>query len=412
VSVPPSGTGLRAALRPWAPSRLGLAFAVAVCIVDLAVFVAPSAAGSPLLLVYAFAGYLALAWRTSAPVPVFCVLWFHQTLAAVSQLDYRPTLGVLVALYGVSAVVRTRSAVVAMLATLASTLAVSLPDELQANPGQSRQSVALYVTLLNLMIVVGTLALGRWVRRSRLRISDLETRRRRAAQEAIRAERHRLARELHDIISHSVSVMTLQAAGARRQLGVDPARADGALLHIEATGREAMVELRRLLTVLEEDPQAGVGPDADDPTSTQQQQHGLADLPQLVENVRRGGVPVNLIEEGEAVALEPSVDLSAYRIVQEALTNTMKHAGPGTRASVSLTWTPEGLVVDIRDDGGPGADPTLSTGHGLVGLQERAKAVGGSLEAGSADGTGFRVSARLPVAGAHYPDAAGGLQAR
>jgi signal transduction histidine kinase len=238
-------------------------------------------------------------------------------------------------------------------------------------------------------------ALGRWVRRSRRQIDDLEERRRRAADEAVVKERRLIAREIHDIVSHSVSVMILQAAGARRVLGTDPERAAVALANIEESGKESMGELRRLLGVLT----AGTPPDEVTGPATVAP-HGLADLPLLVGRMNESGLQVVLDVTGRSRRLDASVDLSAYRIVQESLTNCLKHAGEGCRVDVQVLWAPSAVVLQVTDDGGlPSPDPRLSIGQGLAGLRERCRAVGGQFESGARPEGGFRVRAVLPVRG-------------
>jgi signal transduction histidine kinase len=290
-----------------------------------------------------------------------------------------------------------RTSVAALLASFVTTTTAASQQELGSNPAMSPVSIVLFVTILYAMLSIGAWALGRWVQHSRLAMDQLEERRRRAATEAVTAERQRIARELHDIVSHSVSVIVLQAAGARRVLASDRARAEKALAHIEGIGKESMVELRRLLGVLHD------GVSADDERELGPQP-GLTDLTSLVEGVRAGGLAVQMTVNGTPARLDPSVDLSAYRIVQEALTNSIKHGGGRAHATVTLDWTTE-LQIEVTDDGGPAADPALSTGHGLLGLKERARAVGGHLEAGPLERGGFRIRASLPLAQSGRPDA-------
>ena len=239
----------------------------------------------------------------------------------------------------------------------------------------------------------GLLSLVAYVlqRRTR-RTSALEERTVRLAREreergraAIAAERRRIARDLHDVIAHSVGVMTIQAGAARLLLDADPERARDPLRAVEETGRDALGELRRLLDVLPlERQEAALAP-----------QPGLATLPELVARVRTAGLPVELAVEGETPTLAPGVELAAYRIVQEALTNARKHAGPA-RARVSVRCRDESLELEIANDGRPAPQPG-SRGHGLVGMRERAALYGGDLEAGPQQGGGFLVRARLPV---------------
>jgi signal transduction histidine kinase len=209
-----------------------------------------------------------------------------------------------------------------------------------------------------------------------------------AAEAAITDERARIARELHDVVAHAISVIVLQARGGRRLLASEPDETRNALDTIEHTGQQALVEMRRLVGLLREaDGDLDLAP-----------QPTLARLDRLVEQVSAAGLPVELTVEGEPVLLAPGVDLSAYRIVQEALTNALKHAGPA-RAHVVLRYAEDGLDVDVVDDGA-GATDGSSGGYGLAGIRERVSVYGGDLAAGPRDGGGFAVHARLPYVSA------------
>jgi signal transduction histidine kinase len=244
------------------------------------------------------------------------------------------------------------------------------------------------------LLFAGAWLVGREMRRRRRvlallreRASLLEHEREERARAAVIAERGRIARELHDVVAHSVSVMVVLAQAGPRLLGT-PQEAGNAFRSIEASGREALVELRRLLGVLRTgDEQLAIGP-----------QPGLGSLDSLVEQVREAGLPVALRIEGDPAQLPPGVDLSAYRIVQEALTNTLKHAGPA-EAEVTIRYGTSLLELEIRDNGS-GAPPRVNgAGHGLIGMRERVALYGGELEAGTPDGGGYAVAARLPLAG-------------
>jgi signal transduction histidine kinase len=204
------------------------------------------------------------------------------------------------------------------------------------------------------------------------------------AREAIAEERARIARELHDVVAHSVSVMTVQAGAARLLLPGNPDRAIGPLLAVEETGRQALTELRRLLGILRADGNAHV----------LTPQPGIEELPALAETVREAGLPVELTIEGVPQPLTAGVGLAAYRIVQEALTNTLKHAGPA-HARVVVHYARDAVQLEVSDDGrGLGAD---SRGHGLIGMRERATVYGGQLHAGQRPGGGYVVRASLPI---------------
>jgi signal transduction histidine kinase len=208
------------------------------------------------------------------------------------------------------------------------------------------------------------------------------------AQEAVAEERARIARELHDLVAHNVSVMVVQAGAERHALGEDQASTRDALASIEQAGRQALTEARRLLGMLR---RKGDGEELEPQPSVDQ-------IDVLVEQVERAGVPVKLQVEGERVPLPAGVDLCAYRIVQEGLTNTLKHAGPAN-AEVLLRYAPQALDVEIRDDGrGVSQDNSDGAGHGLVGMRERVALYGGELETGPRHGGGFEVHAHLPLA--------------
>jgi signal transduction histidine kinase len=206
----------------------------------------------------------------------------------------------------------------------------------------------------------------------------------RQAEQAAAAERSRIARELHDIVAHHLSVIVLQAAGAR----ASGKAAEATLEKIENTGRQALAETRRLLDVLRDtDEEARLAP-----------QPGIGELDALAASVRAAGLPVNLVIDGDPAALPAAVDLSVYRIVQEALTNVLKHAGQA-RADVTIGCADEAVTIEVTDDGtrGPG-NQVPAGGHGLAGMRERAAIFGGELHAGPRPGGGFAVRARLPLA--------------
>ena len=205
--------------------------------------------------------------------------------------------------------------------------------------------------------------------------------------QAAAIERERLARELHDVVAHSVSVMTVQSTAARRVIAEDPRRAATALEAIERTGREAMAEMRRMVSVLR--PGRGGEPLSPQP--------GIDDLAALVEQMEAAGLQVQMHIEGEPRRVPAAVGLSAYRIVQEALTNTLKHAGP-VKADVLLRYAPGTIEIECSDGGAGGPDPAGENGgHGLAGMRERATLLGGAVAAGPRPEGGFRVKARLPL---------------
>jgi signal transduction histidine kinase len=215
----------------------------------------------------------------------------------------------------------------------------------------------------------------------------LDAEREHRAHVAALSERTRIARELHDVIAHSVSVMVIQAGGARTVMSSEPERAEASLQSVERAGREAMAEMRRLLGVLGsgEDPRA-LAP-----------QPGLANIEDLVCRTRTAGLETDLHIQGEPTIVSLALDLCAYRIVQEALTNAIKHAGPA-HVTVALRWSRDALEVDVSDDGhGPLQVNGASPGHGIIGMRERAGLHGGNIRAGAGTHGGFSVQARLPL---------------
>ncbi|MEU0985738.1 sensor histidine kinase [Streptomyces sp. NPDC005953] len=227
------------------------------------------------------------------------------------------------------------------------------------------------------------------------RATRLEREREAQAKVAVAAERARIARELHDVVAHNVSVMVVQADGAAYVLDAAPDQAKQALETISTTGRQALAEMRRLLGVLRT---------GDDPESGEYvPQPDVQQIEDLVEQVRRAGLTVDFRIEGTPRPLPSGVELTAYRIVQEALTNTRKHAGPEVGASVRLVYFDDGLGLLVEDDGRGSAHELYEDGgadgqgHGLIGMRERIGMVGGTLDAGPRPGGGFRISALLPL---------------
>jgi signal transduction histidine kinase len=231
------------------------------------------------------------------------------------------------------------------------------------------------------------------------RAARLEKEREAQAKVAVAAERARIARELHDVVAHNVSVMVVQADGAAYVLDAAPDQAKKALETISSTGRQALAEMRRLLGVLRTGEHQEGGEYVPQPDVEQ--------IEDLVEQCRGSGLPVDFKIEGTPRPLPSGVELTAYRIVQEALTNTRKHGGPNAGASVRLVYFDDGLGLLVEDDG-KGAPHELyeeggadGQGHGLIGMRERVGMVGGTLDAGPRPGGGFRISALLPLKPAH-----------
>jgi signal transduction histidine kinase len=218
-----------------------------------------------------------------------------------------------------------------------------------------------------------------------VRAAQAERERDAAARIAVAEERVRIARELHDIVAHAVSVMVLQVGAVRHKLPETLAEDSDALRNVEQAGRTALAEMRGLL--------AAMRGDGDEAELTPQP--GLDGLEELLEEIGRAGLPVQLHVDGEPVALPRGIDLSAYRIVQEGLTNALKHAR-ASNAGVTVRYRSDELQVEVRDNGG-GSSTSDGLGHGLVGVRERVKIYGGQMSAGTANGRGFILSTRLPL---------------
>jgi signal transduction histidine kinase len=222
------------------------------------------------------------------------------------------------------------------------------------------------------------------------RAAELELAREELARRAVTEERLRIARELHDVVAHSMSIIAVQSGVGAHVLDSQPEEARKALVAVEATSRQALAEMRRLLGVLrqEAEPRGSLAPAP-----------GLAEVEALAAEVARAGVRVEVRIEGSPAALPAGLDLSAYRIVQEALTNVVRHAGPAT-ARVAVRYAPDRVAVEVVDDGRGGDPGRDHGGHGIAGMRERAALYGGTLEAGPGPGGGFRVAASLPLEGA------------
>ncbi|MCW2656713.1 MAG: hypothetical protein JWR06_906 [Jatrophihabitans sp.] len=332
-------------------------------------------------------GALALAWRRNAPMAVFLIsalaFCVYQTLGYPHQaLPF----AVLIALYTVAA---RSSAVIAACAAIALILGAVGTDLIRKGGPPPDLDDLVFVYFLS---GCAACALGYAVQLGRARTellrdqaATLTSSHAAHEQEVLRHERARIARELHDVVAHQVSVVTALAAGARRVFSTEPQLAREALNSIELAGREALTEMRRLLRVLRADAdQGGLVP-----------QPGLEHLPALVTHTENAGLPVQLVVQGQPQSLPVGVELCAYRIVQEALTNALKHAGP-SRATVLLSYTETFLELHICDDGrGMPADVIAS--HGLIGMHERAAMVGGWLHVGARPSGGVEVLGWLPA---------------
>jgi signal transduction histidine kinase len=342
-------------------------------------------------LLFLVATALPLAVRRRRPLLALVVLGVVQTvwIDVLFPLDVQPPLipfvQLLVVVYTAAAYCdgrEARAAVAVFALGVASdvpTLMLGKPIGLVASP-----NIALAIAFL---VGLGFARLRRRTEEQARALADAELERRAAAEQAAAAERARIARELHDVISHDVSLMVLQASVERRVHGADEATGQ-AFASIEAAGREALTELRRMLGVLRRDDEA----------APLRPQPGLAQLPELVDQASAAGLPVRLVIVGTPVSVPPGLDIAAYRIVQESLTNAAKHAA-GATVTATVRYTDGGIEIEVVDDGLTTTDrlPLPRGGHGLVGMRERVAVFGGTLEAARSETGGFRVHARLPV---------------
>ena len=358
-----------------------------------------------------FAIVLPLLWRRKAPLAVFAVIFaadFAQAL--INPVQVTDDLAVLVAFYAVATAESRRRVLGAVVALVCG---AALLTFLTLSPEQGMRKIA--GAWLGLTILVGvTGALGYYTRSRR---AYLEREREREVELAAAAERARIAREMHDIVAHNIAVMIALADGAAYTIPQDPDQAAVMIGHVSQTGRSALTEMRRMLGILRrpEDGRSGNAP-----------QPGLADLGAMISTVREAGLPVRLTVSGEPFPLPTSAQLTLYRIVQEALTNTMKHAD-ATSAHVRLGYQDEEVEIEVTDDGrlggvavpvppggGSGAGGSGAGGHGLAGgqglagMRERAAVFGGEISAGPRREGGWRVHTRLRVSAARAGGQAAG----
>ncbi|OIQ93379.1 sensor histidine kinase DesK [mine drainage metagenome] len=337
-----------------------------------------------------------LAWRRSRPVASVVAVYAVGLLQVVlgTPLVVPTDLVVLVALYSVTVYGPRWAYRTAIVSALVGAWVLGLALVVDASLGSLAS--AAFIAMLT-----GTSALAAWafglVRRSRRetigalvdRAERLEVERDQQGRIATAAERSRIAREMHDIVAHSLSVIIAQSDGGRYAAETDPAAAVRSLATIGETGRAALADMRRLLGVLRSDDDPGAG--------TPGPQPAVEDIDALVDQVRTSGLRVSLVRMGSPRIMPPGAGLTAYRICQEALTNVLKHAGPDPQVTVVVQWLPTSLVLDVSDDGRGAAVENDGAGKGLLGMRERAAMFRGSLTAGPRAGGGFRVRAEIPL---------------
>jgi signal transduction histidine kinase len=331
-------------------------------------------------------GGLSVAWRRTYPIPVALVLVTMAVAQAAAGTTLHsavsPVVALLVVSWSIGAYEERSRAILGLTLVVCGLWLAMAVDMLRSTDHYVGTDFPWIGALLAAPGVLGIVfgARTRSLRAAEARARELELERR----EAVAAERSRIARELHDVIAHSVSVMTVQAGAAEEMLRVDPTRALDPVRAVQETGRQALVEMKRLVGVLREgDDEIGLAP-----------QPGLADIERLVAQVREAGLRVELRIEGTPRPTPLGVDLSAYRVVQEALTNALKHAR-GAAAVVTIRYGRHDLAVEVADDGTHVAP--AGGGHGLVGMRERVGIFGGTFAAGPRESGGFAVQALLPL---------------
>jgi signal transduction histidine kinase len=324
---------------------------------------------------------LALAFRRVHPLATLltmCGVMVAEFAVVGSPEGYGVAIPPIIAAYTVADREERRRALLGLAAVIGLGIAWDTLDPVNKTPAQHLQGIG-WISPWIIAWLVGSL-----VRSRRQYVQAQRREQEERALTAVAEERNRIARELHDVIGHSVSVMTVQASAVRRLMREDQGKERAALETVEATGREALGEMRRMVSVLRSSSGA---PDLTPPPTLDQ-------LDRLVENFRRAGLETDVRTEGDPVPLPPGLDLTAYRLVQEALTNTLRHA-QATRAEIRVCYRTGLLALSVRDDGrgAAGAAP----GNGLLGMQERVAVYGGTLVAGNAAGGGYELRAELPL---------------
>jgi len=376
--------------RPRGLPDLLLDLGPVVALLGLGVVLGKSERGNELATALVVA--LPLLLRRRWPLPVLAVVAVVATVTSTHVEQPWVQVGaVLVASFAAGSESRDRTPAALVVLLVASLMAIGFLAQ-DVDPAQS--------VVLPFVVVVPSWLLGDIVRTRRLDDLALADDAARAARDqeqrvlaAVTEERRRMARELHDVVAHGVSVMLIQAGAARQVIRTSPDQAQEALLTVEATGREAMAELRRLLGVLNDDGEAtSVAP-----------QPGLGQLGALVDRVREAGLPAELTIDGAPGSLPASLDTTIYRLVQEALTNALRYARRAATL-VRVTFDETQVRVEILDDGpSPTGDASEGSGRGLIGMRRRAEQAGGRLEAGPRLGGGYAVRAWLPLEGVPTP---------
>jgi signal transduction histidine kinase len=334
---------------------------------------------------------LPLAWRRGAPITVFLVITAVAFAQWLASLELVADVALLAALYTVAAHRPQRAAVAGAIILEGGAILAA------ARWGESALATFAYLSGL----VVAALASGLYVRARRLHVAGLVERAARLEFErdqhallAAAAERARISREMHDVVAHSLAVMVSLANGATAKLGRDPEQSREALESISEVGRRALADTRRLLSVLR----------TEEAAAARSPQPGIGEIADLVDRAAVTGLAATLTVRGDPVPVAAGLALSAYRIVQEAITNAVKHAQGATSVAVELTWTPSCLEIAVTDDGiGDGRSAGATDGFGLTGMRERAAAYGGTATAGPRQHAGWTVTAAIPITGPGAP---------
>ena len=375
------------AVGPWALDALLALAATVAGVLVLGSMLPPGAGGPRTAAAYALvvAHNLPIAVRRRFPLPVLA--WALVTGLAFASLGLNLVplgLSILIYVYSVASLCPRRVSLAGLAATEAMIILIFLARPKALGDWSSLLGDCLAVAAAWLL-GDGTRRRQEAVAAARERAAELERAREELARRAVVGERLRIARELHDVVAHSMSIIAVQSGVGAHVLDSQPEEARKALAAVEATSRQALTEMRRLLGVLREvEPSGSLAPSP-----------GLAEVDGLAADVARAGARVEVRIEGTRPELPLGLDLSAYRIVQEALTNVVRHAGPAT-ARVRIRYAPGTVDIEVVDDG-RGAGTERGDGHGIVGMRERAALYGGSLDAGPLPGGGFRVAVRLPV---------------
>ncbi|MFD1932349.1 sensor histidine kinase [Nonomuraea mangrovi] len=341
------------------------------------------ARGEPVPLLLQVALVAPLVWRRRAPLTVFCAIAAAAALQWVADVQLPADAALLVAVYTVGARGTWRQALVAGLTLEAGAL---LAAARWAPPGQFPFTVAALTAM-----AAAALTTGLWTRARRAYVTSLEHDRDQRARLAVAEERARMTRDMHDIVTHNLSVMVALADSAVYVRHGAPEQAAAAMEQIAATGRQALDDMRRSLGAVEHD-------EPGEPGEPLHPAPGIAQLGPLTDRMRAAGLPTRLEVSGDPEAIPAVAQLTIYRLVQEALTNALRHA-PGATAEVLVRLTPRHAAVEVVDDGRPGHAPADTHGRGLVGMRERVAAYGGTLQAGPLPGGGWRVAAGLDIGG-------------